>query len=145
MTMLCCSVDDRYLLRRAVCAPAPVGTLTDFGLDASRWYTVDQELQAFASALDRVTGLRSGPEDARVLLFTASSLSLELEVMSDRVVGQILPPGPGEIQVETPDGVTFQVEADEAGFFDLTCVPSDPVRLRCVTPNGRLVTRWVQL
>ena len=117
----------------------------DSGLDASRWYTVDQELQAFASALVRATGLRSGPGDAHVLMFAASSLSLELEVMSDRAVGQILPPGPGVVQVETSDGVTFQVEADEAGFFDLTCVPSGPVRLRCVTPNGRLVTHWVHL
>jgi hypothetical protein len=93
----------------------------------------------------RVTGLRSDPEDARVLVFTASPLSLELEVISGRVVGQIFPPGPGEIRVEASDGAIFQVEADEAGFFDLPGLPSSPVRLRCDTPNGRLVTDWVRL
>jgi hypothetical protein len=92
-----------------------------------------------------VTGLRSGPEDARVLVFTASPLSLELEVISGRVIGQIVPPGPGEIQVEMSDGATFGVEADEAGFFDLPGLPSGPVRLRCDTTNGRLVTDWVRL
>jgi len=93
-------------------------TLTGFGQGASCWHIFDQDLQAFLSltpSLERVTGLRSGPGDARVLVFTASSLSLELEVMSDRVIGQILPPGPAKIHVEGSDGGTFQVEAD--------CVP----------------------
>lgn len=98
-----------------------------------------------APALECITGLRSGPDDARVLVFTAPPLWLELEVMSGRVVGQILPPGPGEIFVEASDGVTFRVEADEVGFFDLARMPSGPVRLRCDTPNGRLVTDWVHL
>lgn len=123
-------------------------TLTGFGQGASCWPTFDQDLQAFPSltpSLERVTGLRSGPGDARVLVFTASSLSLELEVMSDRVIGQILPPGPAKIHVEGSDGGTFQVEADDAGFFDLDGLPSAPVRLRCDTANGRLVTDWVQL
>ena len=100
---------------------------------------------SFALSSERVTGLRSSPDDARVLVFAASSLSLELEVISGRVVGQILPPGPGEIRVEASDGVSFQVEADDAGFFDLPGLPSGPVRLRCDTPNGQLVTEWVRL
>jgi hypothetical protein len=144
---LCRSADDRSLpdhLSHAVRAD----TLVEFGPGAPCWRTVDQELQAFMSfapAWERVTGLRSGPDDARVLVFTAPSLSLELEVISGRVVGQILPPGPGEILVEAADGVTSQVEADEAGFFDLTRMPPGPVRLRCDTPNGRLITDWVHL
>jgi hypothetical protein len=124
--------DDRHLLddlSYAVGEAAPPGTLTRFGNYAC-W---------------RVTGLRSGPDDARVLVFTALPLSLELEVISGRVVGQIFPPGPGEIRVEASDGAIFQVEADEAGFFDLPGMPSGPVRLRCDTPNGRLVTDWVRL
>jgi hypothetical protein len=106
--------------------------------------TLPYSLCATAPA-DTRAGLRSDPDDVRVLVFTAAPLSLEIEVMSGRAVGQILPPGPGEIRVEASDGATFQVEADEAGFFDLTGLPSGPVRLRCDTPNGRLVTDWVQL
>jgi hypothetical protein len=135
---LCRSARGRYLPSHPSHA-VRAGTLTEFGFGA-----VDQELQAFMS-FALALGLRSGPDDARVLVFTAPSLSLELEVLSGRVVGQILPPGPGEIRVEAPDGVTFQVEADEAGFFDLTRMPSGPVRLQCDTPNGRLVTDWVHL
>jgi len=142
--------DGRHLLgdlSYAVCEAAPPGTLTEFGIWAY-WRTVDQDFKAllsFARSSEHVTGLRSGPDDTRVLVFTASPLSLELEVIFGRVVGQILPPGPGEVRVEASDGVTFQVEADDAGFFDLPGMPSGLVRLRCDTPNGRLVTDWVRL
>lgn len=88
---------------------------------------------------------RADSDDARVLIFTSSSLSLELEVLAGHVVGQIVPPGPGEILVETSDGATFQVEADDIGFFELSGGPRGSVRLRCDTPTGRLITDWVCL
>lgn len=88
---------------------------------------------------------RADSDDARVLIFTSSPLSLELEVIAGHVVGQIVPPGPGEILVETSDGATFQVDADDIGFFDLSGGPRGSVRLRCDTPTGRLITDWVCL
>jgi hypothetical protein len=65
--------------------------------------------------------------------------------MADRVVGQIVPPGPGEIVIETPDGSTVRIEADDIGFFDFAGLPPGQVRLRCETPDGNLVTDWVCL
>ena len=47
--------------------------------------------------------------------------------------------------METCDGATFQVEADDIGFFELSGGPRGPVRLRCDTPTGRLITDWVCL
>jgi len=88
---------------------------------------------------------RSAEDDARVLIFTASPLSLELEVMAGHVVGQIVPPGPGQILLETSDGATFRVEADDIGFFEISGGPRGSVRLRCDTPTGRLITDWVCL
>ena len=99
----------------------------------------------FDSALEPVRGLRSGSGQPRVLIFTAAHLSLELEVMADLVVGQIVPPGPGEVVVETPDGTTFRIEADDIGLFDFAGLPRGQVRLRCETPDGNLVTDWVCL
>jgi len=115
---------------------------------ASSRRSVDQDLRAslsVAQSLEGVRQLRSDPGNSRVLVFTASSLSLELEVISDRVVGQIVPPGPGEIHVEAVDGGVVQVEADDVGFFELPDMPYGLVRLRCGTPTGRLVTDWVRL
>jgi len=99
----------------------------------------------FDSALEPVRGMRSESGQPRVLIFTGAHLSLELEVMADLVVGQIVPPGPGEVVVETPDGTTFGVEADDIGLFDFAGLPRGQVRLRCQTPDGHLVTDWVCL
>lgn len=99
----------------------------------------------FDSELEPVRGLRSGSGQPRVLIFTAEHLSLELEVMADLVVGQIVPPGPGEIVVETPDGATFRIEADDIGLFDFASLPRGQVRLRCETRDGNLVTDWLCL
>ena len=123
--------------------------IAEYGKGAYAWRTVDRDLLlaslSFDSSLERVTEQRSGPGDPRVLTFTATPLSLELEVMPDRIVGQIIPPGSGEIRVETADGVTFHVEADDVGFFVLPSVPRGTVRLRCDTPMARLVTDWIRL
>jgi hypothetical protein len=99
----------------------------------------------FDSSLEHVRVLRAESGHARVLIFTATALSVELELMADRVVGQIVPPGPGEVVVETPDGGSFRIEADDMGFFDFAGMPRGQVRLRCETPDGRLVTDWVGL
>ena len=123
----------------------------DFSLTTRRsacaWRSADQDLASlsFDSSLERVQSLRAEPGHARVLIFTTTPLSLELEVMADRVVGQIVPPGPGAIVVETPDGATVRIEADDIGFFDFAGIPRGRVRLRCDTPTGRLVTDWVCL
>jgi hypothetical protein len=99
----------------------------------------------FDSSFQHVRVVRAESGHARVLIFTATALSLELELMADRVVGQIVPPGPGEVVVETLDGASFRIEADDMGFFDFAGMPRGQVRLRCETPDGRLVTDWVGL
>jgi len=99
----------------------------------------------FDSWMEQVRVMRAEPGHARVLIFTATVLSLELELMADRVVGQIVPPGPGEVVVEAPDGGSFRIEADDMGFFDFEGMPRGQVRLRCETAAGRLVTDWVGL
>lgn len=128
-------------------APAS-STIAECGKAAFAWATVDQDLflasLSFDSSLERVLERRSDGGDGRVLVFTAAPLSLEIEVWPDHVTGQILPPGPCEVRVETSDGIAFHVEADDAGFFCLRGL-AGPVRLRCDTPTGRLVTDWVRL
>ena len=92
----------------------PLTTLVETTRDDLAWREITDSSYAwhfeglaaltFDSWLEPVRGLRSGPGPPRVLIFTEAHLSLELEVMADRVVGQIVPPGPGEIVIETPDG-----------------------------------------
>ena len=108
-------------------------------------HEVGQEAPVACTIVKYGRDWRADSDDARVLIFTSSPLSLELEVIAGHVVGQIVPPGPGEILVETSDGATFQVDADDIGFFDLSGGPRGSVRLRCDTPAGRLTTDWVCL
>jgi hypothetical protein len=144
--------DDQFLgdLSDALREAAPLAdVVAEYGRGAFAWRTVDEDLLlaplSFDSSIERVADQRSGPDDPRILTFTAAPLSLELEVMPDRVVGQIIPPGPGQIRVEAADGVTFHVEADDIGFFVLPRVPPGSVRLRCDTRVARLVTDWIRL
>jgi hypothetical protein len=144
--------DERLLgdLTDALRETAPLADgIAEFGRGAYAWRTVDRDLLlasvSFDSSVEPAAEQRSGPADPRVLTFTAAPLALELEVLPDRVVGQIIPPGAGEILVETADGVTFHVAADDVGFFILPSVPRGTVRLRCDTSAARLVTDWIRL
>jgi hypothetical protein len=134
-------------LSGAVRAAALAGTVAEHAKGAYAWHSIDHDLArlSFDSFAEPVRAYRAESGQARVLIFTATPLSLELELMADHVVGQIVPPGPGQVVVETADGTTLQAEADDLGFFDFTGMPRGPVRLRCETPTGRLVTDWVCL
>jgi hypothetical protein len=144
--------DDQNLLddlSDALREASHASTIAEYGRGTFAWATVDQDLLlaslSFDSSLELVRERRSDGGDGRVLVFTAAPLSLEVEVMPDHLTGQILPPGPGEVRVETSDGVTSTVEADDAGFFYIPRRLVGPVRLYCDTPTGRLVTDWVRL
>jgi hypothetical protein len=143
--------DDERLfndLAEAVHDTAPLArTIAEHAEGALSWRTIDEELASltFDSSLEPVAATRAGPDETRVLVFTSTPLSMELEVTHDQVVGQILPPGAGEILIETSDGAEYRVSADESGFFELPSMPAGPVRLRCDTATARVVTDWVRL
>jgi len=126
-----------------------LGSIGEFGRGAYAWRTIDEDLLvaslSFDSSLEPVPEQRSSPAEARVMAFTAAPLSVELEVTPDRIVGQIIPPGPAEIRVEMAGEVTVRIEADDAGFFQLSRAVRGPLRLRCETASARLVTEWVPL
>jgi hypothetical protein len=146
--------DDDLLLADLAAAVRDVGplarNLADHAHGVYSWRTVDQDLflasLSFDSSVQPTSQSRSDPSQARVLVFNAAPLSVELEVMSDQVVGQLLPPAAGDILVETETGATLHLSADERGFFLLMPpLPQGMVRLRCDTPTGRVVTDWVTL
>jgi len=143
--------DDQHLLDDLSDALREARHASDtaaYGKGAYAWRTIDEDLlQASLSfdSLEQAQQRRSGPDDELVLVFTASPLSVELEVRPGQIAGQIIPPGAGEILVEAADGVTFHVQADDAGFFTLPGAVRGLIRLRCDTPTARLVTDWVRL
>lgn len=144
--------DDDQLwedLKEATADLGPMaGSVARKGAAVFSWRSVDEDLLLasliFDSLLDGAGMRRSPSYGERVLVFQASAFSIELEVASDRVLGQVDPPAVGEVILETTDGLTQTITSDDLGFF-MAARPEGLVRLRCATPSGQLVTDWVRL
>lgn len=125
---------------------------------AYTWRTVDAELAelTFDSLLDRdlAGSVRDGgitTRGPRMLGFGAvvdgEDVAVEVEVdLTSGVpdlVGQLLPPAAGVVEVQGADGSVGVVHADDLGRFRVRSVPSGPLRLR-VRHDGRVVqTTWL--
>jgi len=160
--------DDDTLLTALAAALRPGVDLIDEvaaqGRGVYAWRTVDDDLLlaelSFDSRTHEGAAMREAaplreatetgtpgedPDEPRVVVFEAAPLSIELEVTAGRVIGQIVPPGPGLVSVETATSLVLQVSADDFGFFELPPLPPGPLRVRCDTETGRLRTDWITL
>ncbi|HZB50732.1 MAG TPA: hypothetical protein VE547_16720 [Mycobacteriales bacterium] len=114
------------------------------------WRTIDAELAALAydSALEpeQSSGMRGEAATLRTLSYAARALSLELGVAGSAMVGQVVPPQPGRVEVRTLTSLLASVPVDEAGCFTIRPMPSGRFRLYCVTEGGdRILTSWINL
>jgi hypothetical protein len=121
------------------------------GKNAYAWHNIDAELAqlTYDSHSDagraRAAAVRSEAASIRALTFTSARLSIELEVASDSLLGQIIPPRAGTLEVHTTAGVTSS-PVDEIGCFVVDPIPSSPFRLRCRTEDGAdVLTGWITL
>jgi hypothetical protein len=119
------------------------------GKNAYAWHNIDAELAQLTydsdSDRDRVAVVRSEAASIRALTFTSDRLSIELEVTESVLLGQIIPPRAGMLEVHTTAGVTSS-PVDEIGCFAVDPIPSSPFRLRCRTEDGAdVLTGWITL
>jgi hypothetical protein len=120
------------------------------GKNAYAWHGVDDELAqlSYDSERDRdaVAGVRSEAASIRALTFTSPTLTIELEVGENALLGQLVPTGEGTIDVQTRAGDVATVSVDEVGCFPISPIPPSPFRLRCQTAGGpSVVTGWITL
>ena len=120
------------------------------GKNAFAWHNIDAELAqlTYDSNEDRyeAAALRSETASIRALTFTSDHLSLELEVTEHSLLGQIIPPRTGSLEIHTRTGETGSVEVDEIGCFAVDPIPDSPFRLRCRTADGTdVLTGWITL
>jgi len=123
---------------------------TDTASSAYAWHSIDAELAqlTYDSSRDHElsASLRSEAASIRALTFTSAHLSVELEIAESSLVGQILPPRDGTVEVHTRAGLTMAVPVDEIGCFAIEPIPPSPFRLQCRTRDGTdVVTGWVTL
>jgi hypothetical protein len=119
------------------------------GKNAYAWHDIDAELAqlTYDSSRDHDTvgAVRSEAASIRALTFTSGRLSIELEVGEGSLLGQVIPPRAGTLEVHTTAGVTSS-PVDEIGCFAITPIPTSPFRLRCCTEDGAdVLTGWITL
>ncbi len=141
--------DDRLLedLGAALRAAGPAAEKLLAGADAAyEWRTVDAELAtlSYDSLLDRDSLLRGSAPISRSLVFQGSTMSVDVELNVDALVGQLVPPTVGEVVLLGIAGELGRTRADELGSFTLVAPARGPIRLLCETSAGRLVTEWLR-
>ena len=130
--------DERLLvaLGEAIKASQAVPSwFVETGKNAFAWHNIDAELAqlTYDSNEDKreAAVMRSETASIRALTFTSAHLSLELEVTENSLLGQIIPPRAGVLEIHTRAGEISTTEVDEIGCFAVDPIPDSPFRLRC--------------
>jgi hypothetical protein len=145
--------DDEVLLAELGRAlrPEPVPGIEAAARALFTWRTIDDDLASLAydSALADHADLRGGqpPDSAvlRTLTFTTGTLTIEIGVRQDGILGQLVPPQPGRVEIRTADGVFGTADVDELGCFSVLPAPQSPFRMHLETGNSRALTPWVHV
>jgi hypothetical protein len=132
-------------LRSAGAVPRSV---TVAGEAAWSWRTIDAELASlvFDSYLEEAAAVRGEEASgARLLIFEGGDgASVEFEVGESNLVGQLLPPAPGNVSLLNADGGAVEAETDQVGGFVLP-LPTGPFRLLCRNGDATFTTEWLSL
>ena len=145
--------DDRLLraLGQALKARQDVPSwFIETGRNAFAWHNIEAELAqlTYDSKQDRLQAavMRSETASIRALTFTSAHLSLELEVTENSLLGQIIPPRAGALEIHTRAGEISTTEVDEIGCFAVDPIPDSPFRLRCHSADGTdVLTGWITI
>jgi hypothetical protein len=119
---------------------------------AFTWRTIDAELAELGhdSLVDEPSAaVRSGEQD-RLVTFETPRLTIEVEVAGGagdrRLVGQLDPAGPAELELRTADGAISGAADDLGRFVIILPAARQRASLRCVLPDGGAVeTAWLVL
>jgi len=132
-------------LRKALDYAGPVDLAVSVGSAAFTWRTIDDELARASLVFDSLmesTTRASGDDSAQLLVFEADSISIEVEINPGQLVGQVVPPTAGTVELLTPEGVVGQSAIRDLGTFTIEVRTRGPVRLRFHGPASSTMTDW---
>lgn len=150
--------DDEQLLAALAEAMAAARAVPDdfiqAGKDAYDWRAIDAEIAALmhdSTPGEPVpendlmpAGTRAEPAALRALTFTSTRLTVEVQLGSDALLGQVAPPRAGEVEVQLASGPAVRVPVDPVGWFAVRPAPTTAFRLRLDTGAGAdVLTSWV--
>jgi hypothetical protein len=136
-------------LREAISARQAVpDEFVEAAKSAFAWRNIDAELARLTydsvRDLELAASLRAEQATIRALTFTSARLTIELEITSDAVLGQVVPGQTATIIVQPgASGTQTEVRADEIGCFTIHPIPAGAFRLQCRTDTGtEVLTGW---
>ena len=149
--------DDDLLLAEIGAAAAATGPVPHAVITAAKAVfelrSLDEELAMLTydsiADVELAGAVRSERLAVRSLVFGLGDVSLDVDVLADSLVGQLHPPLPGTIVLESPTRPPLRAEIDELGMFSLPMVAPGDVRFR-VEPResgdaSAFVTQWTRI
>lgn len=128
----------------AVLDPLPPALL-QIAVDAYALHDLDARVAelTFDSLVDALP-VRGATDVPRMLTFTAGGVTLDVEVTTEGLMGQVLPPRPARVEVLGGPQPTTPLAADDLGRFTTATPPSGPFALRLHTDDDVVVTEWLR-
>jgi hypothetical protein len=139
-------------LRRAAAVLDPLpASLRQIAVEAYALHDLDAKTAelTFDSLVDAapVRGA-AGTAPPRMLTFEADGISVDVELTGEGLLGQVLPPGPADVEVLTPPHVAVSavppLTADDMGRFEGGPVPRGLFALRLRTGGDVVMTEWLR-
>ena len=145
-------LDDEHLmalLSQAMSGDEPVPPeVLAAGYASFTWATIDGELAelTYDSSIEEPSrsGVRSQQAGLRAMTFASSSLTIEIEVTSTSLMGQLVPAHAREVLLSFHDGAGRAVVVDELGAFTIDPHPEGRFRLQ-VAGEPQVTTDWIVL
>lgn len=122
--------------------------VTEAGYAAFTLRDLDGELASLAfdsaSADPSLAGVRSGHAGLRALTLASSTVTIELEVTSRSLLGQLVPAQVYELVVIGPHGHEHRIPVDDLGCFIIEPIPDTKFRLH-VSGELNVKTDWLEI
>ncbi|MCD7443460.1 hypothetical protein K4B79_35260 [Streptomyces lincolnensis] len=133
-------------LRRAAGILDPVPpALRQLAVEAYALHDLDARLAelTFDSLVDAIP-VRGATDVSRMLTFHTGDVTVDVEVSSQGLIGQVLPPQPAGIEVLVGPHSGTALVADAMGRFSSDVTPAGPFALRLRTGGEVVVTEWLR-
>jgi hypothetical protein len=77
--------------------------------------------------------------------YVSPTLTLELEVTQEGLMGQVQPAQAVSAELVLRDGTSLPLQVDEVGWFTVRPAPRSPFRISCTTGDGvKVVTATIE-
>jgi hypothetical protein len=140
--------DDSLLqdlrLAAGILDPVPA-ELRQLAVEAYALHDLDARLAelTFDSLVDAIP-VRGAADPPRMLTFHSGDVTVDVEVTSHGLMGQVLPPQPASIEVLSGPRAGASLVADDMGRFISEVAPAGPFALRLRAGGEVVVTEWLR-